>query len=167
MRSSMKALGLVVVSCILAGGSWAGIADSPLPVLVPGVATKHVFSVPGVIKGGSLDTLFLCTSTSTDTIRIGVEVFGPAGSLQNNVAGGDGAIDVAPGATVTIGTGLTAGIATDTFIGALSFVQNGSARIVSTSTSILCTAQVVDFVGSPPASMTSLPMIKKTTQKGD
>ena len=37
----------------------AGIADSPLPVLSVGVDTLHLYSVPGVIRSGSLGTFLL------------------------------------------------------------------------------------------------------------
>ena len=54
----------------------AGIADSPLPVLVVGETTLHLYSVPGVVGAASNRTFFSCTSTDTATMRVGVEVFG-------------------------------------------------------------------------------------------
>jgi hypothetical protein len=54
---------------LLTGHAIAGIADSPLPVLLPGSTTLHVYSVLGVIgAGGGLGTYFSCTSTDTATI---------------------------------------------------------------------------------------------------
>ena len=60
----------------------AGVADSPLPVL--GATTLHLYSVPGVIDGGGLATYFACPSTDTAAMRVGVELFGPAGGAPGN-----------------------------------------------------------------------------------
>jgi len=38
----------------------AGIADSPLPVLVVGETTLHLYSVPGVVGAASNRTFFSC-----------------------------------------------------------------------------------------------------------
>ena len=169
MKASMQTLAVWFVfgmSISLAAQSSAGIGDSPLPVLVPGVATKHVYSVPGVTKFGNLETVFICTSDAPAPIRIGIEVFGGAGGLAlNNVAGG--ASDLMPGATATLSTGVLNGAFSDVVIFGLNPFGNGSARILSTSTQVLCTAMVLDSLNSPPTSMTTLPIIKKTTQKGD
>jgi hypothetical protein len=129
----------------------AGVADTALPVLDPGLPTYHVFTVPGVIKNNNLETEFLCTSLSTAAVRVGVEVFDAAGTLLNNVASGvgDGAEDVSPGGTVTIATGNTTAIHEDEVIGLSSgSVKNGSARVVATSRLLTCTVLVVDKYGA-------------------
>lgn len=46
-------------------------------------------------------------------------------------------------------------------------LRNGSARIVSESTHITCTAFLVDTISSPPASMATLKVIKAKKQSGD
>jgi hypothetical protein len=49
----------------------------------------------------------------------------------------------------------------------LSAIANqGSARILATSRTIVCTALVASD-GAPPVSMVSLPVIEKTKQHGD
>jgi hypothetical protein len=77
MRSALRALtALLALStpCI------AGIADSPLPVLLAGSPTLHLYSVPGVMCQAGLATFFSCTSTEgAATIQVGVEMFGSAG----------------------------------------------------------------------------------------
>jgi hypothetical protein len=47
------------VALLAARQARAGIADSPLPVLTAGATTLHLYSVPGVIAGGGLDTFCL------------------------------------------------------------------------------------------------------------
>lgn len=107
--------------------------DTPLPALLPGATTQHLYSVPGVINGGGLGTFFSCTST-------------------------------APGATVTFGTSAAAGISIDSGLAA-GPVSKGSARILATSKSLICTAFVADTFGAPTASGWQLTIIAKTKQK--
>jgi len=64
----------------------AGIADSPLPQLLPGAPTLHLYSVPSVIRSAGLATFFGCTSTDAAPMQVGVEVFGPAGGAPANDA---------------------------------------------------------------------------------
>ena len=144
----------VVASATVAAPVLAGIADKPLPLLNGG-KSQHVYSVPGVIKLGVFETLFMCTSAETEeTIRVGVEVFDDAGgNPANDVGAGEGAIDVGPGETVTIATGNTAAFVEDTIIPLNVNMSGGSARIVSTSKKIICTAMLVDLIGAPPGSM--------------
>jgi hypothetical protein len=70
---------------------------------------------------------------------------------------------VAPGATVLFGTTNAAGFHLDQEL----FVTTvkGSARILSTSRSLICTALLADAANEPPTSMTSLTIIAKTKQK--
>src|SRR5262245_8689315 len=62
-----------LLTCVPA---FAGIADSPLPVLQAGVTTQLLYSVPGVMSdaGHSVATYFACTSTSTSSMVVGVEL---------------------------------------------------------------------------------------------
>ena len=69
MRLLVLVLGSVLI--VSAAPAPAGIADSPLPVLVSGQPTNHLYSVPGVVNLGSLATLFACTSTSTTAQTMG------------------------------------------------------------------------------------------------
>ena len=141
----------------------AGIADSPLPVLAVGKTTVHLYSVPGVIRTGSLATFFSCTSTDTATMQAGVEVFGaPGGAPANDAAATS--LTVAPGATVMFGTSAAAGILIDSNLGSGS-MSKGSARVLATSKKLVCTAFVADDGNDPPTSMVQLTIIAKLKQK--
>src|SRR5437867_1807098 len=89
--------------------AFAGIADSPLPVLLTGATTYHLYSVPGVIDAGGLGTFFSCTSTDTATMQVGVELFAFAGgaAINDPVAT---SLNVNPGGTVMFGTGGAVGL---------------------------------------------------------
>ncbi|MFQ5667539.1 MAG: hypothetical protein ACE5I7_14100 [Candidatus Binatia bacterium] len=176
-RSAFVDLGLPVLLAVLfyfyGGPLSAGVADSPLPTLQTGARTREVFIVPGVVKDNQIETEFSCTSLEkAKTITIAVEVFPATGGSPLNIAGLpalEGALPVPPGATVTIATGTTVGIHEDLLIAGLgpASVRNGSARIVSTSKKIACSAYLVDCLNTPPNSMTALTVIGKTRQKGD
>src|SRR5437870_12600169 len=103
MKNIRGAVGLVAVALLAARLAQAGIADSPLPVLSAGATTVHLYSVPGIIRAGSLGSFFSCTSTDTATVQVGVEVFGPAGGGPLNDAAAT-SLGVAPGATVMFGS---------------------------------------------------------------
>jgi hypothetical protein len=149
---------------LTAGPAFAGIADSPLPVLEAGKRTYHVYSVPGVIDHvGGLVTLFSCTSTDTATMQVGVETFNFFGGGPTNDAVTT-SLSVAPGATVTFGTGTAVGFNISSDLAAGSF-SKGSARILATSKKLACTAFIADALNSPPTSMTYLTIIKGIKQK--
>ncbi len=162
----------VLASATLAS---AGVIDSPLPNLGSSVATRHVYTVTGVMKNNNLETDFICTSLEPfNTIRVGVEVFtATGGNPMNDVSSGvgDGAQDVLPGTTVTIGTGNTLGIHEDEVISAAALpagsLKNGSARILATSSKIICNAIVADDLSDPPTSMVPLKVFAKKKQSGD
>src|SRR2546422_2789411 len=101
----MKAIGrlLVLILSLAATPTLAGIADSPLPVLLAGETTYHLYSVPGIIDSAGLATFFSCTSTDTATMQVGVELFGPAGGAPDNDPVAT-SLSIAPGATVIFGT---------------------------------------------------------------
>jgi hypothetical protein len=145
-----------------AGAAHAGIADSPLPVLEAGKKTYHLYSIPGVIDQGGLATFFACTSTDTAPMTVGVELFGTLGGAPGNdpVAS---SLTILPGGTLTFGTRSAVGIGIDSLVG--GGLSRGSARILSTSKKLVCTAFVADISNAPPTSMTYLTIIKKTTQK--
>jgi hypothetical protein len=156
----------VVLAFSLTGvPAFAGIADSPLPVLQVGVNTLHLYSVPGVLNdgGNTLATYFICTSASTSSMVVGVEVFGPGGGNPLNNAATT-AVTLAAGGTVTFGTALSPALSVDSPLGP-GPVQKGSARIVATSKSLICTAFIADFGSAPPASMVELTIVAKTKQK--
>lgn len=141
----------------------AGIADSPLPELLPGAKTLHLYSVPGVISQTGLGTFFSWTSTAASAVQVGVEVFGAAGgaAINDPIAS---SLSVGPGATVTFGTQSAFGISIDSHLGP-GPVSKGSARILATSKSLICTAFMADGANVPPASGWPLTIIAKTKQK--
>jgi hypothetical protein len=167
-EKSMSGIALTLIvaalslTLTLSRATHAGIADSPLPVLTTGATTVHLYSVPGVIANGALDTYFSCTSTDTATMQVGIELFGPAGGSPGNDAAAT-SLSVAPGATVIFGTGAAAGISISSNLG--GFMSKGSARILATSKKLACTAFVADPGNAPPTSGWQLTIIKKTTQK--
>ncbi len=141
----------------------AGIADSPLPVLQAGVTTLHLYSVPGVVNNGGMATAFSCTSASTASIRVGVEIF-PAngGSPLNNAA--TSAVTLAAGGTVLFVSSPVAALGYDADLG-LGTLTKGSARIISTSKSLICTAFALDATSAPPSGSWELTIIAKVKQK--
>lgn len=146
----------------------AGIVDTPLPTLVAGKKTLHVYSVSGVGGGGGglFGTYFSCTSTDAATIQVGVEVFAYPGGGPANDAVGD-SLAVAPGQTVLFGAGGgAAGIVNVQSLLGDGGTVLGSARILSTSKKLVCTAFLADRLNVPP-SMVYLTIVKKATQKGE
>ena len=119
----------------------------------------------------------MCTNMErTRAINIGVEVFRWGGSIQNDISAGEGIVlGVNPGRNVIFATVGVAAFVEDAIIDvpppviiiAQLFFRHGSARIVSNSTKLICTAMLVSETGSPPASVTALQVIKKKNQKGD
>jgi len=157
----LATLGLALAAAPAAS---AGIVDGPLPLLA-GQPTKHVFSVPGIVTQGPFAAVFLCTSAERDEpVWIGVEVFDDRGDLENDVAAGEGAVELAPGDTAVIATSNTAAFVEDAIVG-VGVIGGGSARIVATSMRILCSALLSDFSAAPPTSMAPLTIVAKTTQK--
>jgi hypothetical protein len=135
------ALGLVVPA-------GAGITDTPLPTFSNGHAAQAVALVPGVIKSDAIETDVICTNLAPAAVDVGFEVFDVAGVRANRVSTGNGAmLAVAPGRTVTIGTGGTAVLHEDTTItleAPVTQIANGSARVVATDTRLACNAFTVD-----------------------
>ena len=100
-RLTLLACGLSLT--LAAPVAHAGIADSPLPVLVAGQTTQFLYSVPGIMDGGNMSTFFLCTSTDVAPQQVGVETFGSPGGAPCNDAAAD-SVSVIPGQTVRFGT---------------------------------------------------------------
>ena len=164
---------LFLSGSIAAAPAFAGIADWPLPVLVTGKKTLHVYSVSGVggAGGGAFGTYFSCTSTDTAAMQVGVEVFGDGGGCASppGCAPGNDAVatslSVGSGATVMFGTCPADGILLTSDLAACFTL--GSARILSTSRKLICTAFLADRLGTPPRTIVYLTIVKKTTQKGE
>jgi len=141
--------------------------STALALLVLGLASQasagdKIWSVSGVVNNG-LATVFSCTNATTAPVTVKVDVFLPNGTLD--VTGSVN--NVASNATVDLATknvlSMVGGIELDMVA---STMHSGSARIIVPS-GVFCTAYVVDPVNNPPTSMKTLPVIKKTNQKGD
>jgi len=157
---------LIILSLALTSLAFAGVVDSPLPVLSAGQTTYHLFTVPSTIASGGIETFFGCTSLEeTATIQVGVELFGPAGGAPGNDAAAT-SLSVAASGTVLFGSAAV-GLFPDSNPG-IPFLSKGSARILATeSRGIICTAFLADTGSDPPTSMVHLNIVKKTKQKGD
>lgn len=125
----------------------AGVVDSPSPVF-GGKSARTIFYVPNVIHNNGLETIFTCTSLDSGVIRVGVEIFDSIGGLPlNDVSDptGNGAEDVPVGATFSVGTDNVEVISEgEVIVGLPPNIRGGSARIVSNSKRIACSAVVVD-----------------------
>ncbi len=151
--------------------AWAGVADSPLPVLEEGKGTLHLYSVPGVFVRGILGTYFSCTSTDTGPMTVGVEVFSQSGFLLNDAAAT--ALPVNPGATVMFGTtsaplgpiGSGDEIYPDASLGLPTAFNQASARILATSKKLTCNVFAATPATYPLAGTMQLTIIAKTKQK--
>ncbi len=163
MEKIARGLLALAFSLTCAVPAHAGIADSPLPVLQAGTTTLFLYSVPGVVVGGDLGAYFSCTSTDTTAMTVGVEVFSSGGGGPVNDATAT-AVNLASGATVIFGTGPSAEYGVDQTLG-IGDLPHGSARILSTSKKLICTAWVADRFNTPPQTSWQLPIIAKLKQK--
>ncbi len=170
VRTTCLSLLAALAATTLAAPAVAGPADAPLP-LIGGEETRHVFTVPGVIQSSGLATTFVCTLLEkTDGASWGVEIFrgGGGGLVQNDVSMDNGTRVVGAGDTNAVSTAAIAAVDPgDIITGLGSSRANTSARIVSTSSKIACSAVVLDPLGDPPSVAWELPVIKRTRQKGD
>jgi hypothetical protein len=148
-----RAAMLVLVGALVTTPALADITRSPLPVLVAGKKTYHVYSVSGVggKAGGDLGTYFSCTSTDSVPMQVAVEIFNSSGGsgcplsptgcapINNAVTT---SLSVDGGETVMFGTCSGAWISVDSDLGGCDGTF-GSARILSTSKKLICTAFLV------------------------
>jgi hypothetical protein len=152
MRSCRFALVLFILAMFVSPAAVAGLADPP-PTL-GGQPSFHLWSVPGVINNG-LGTVFLCTNATANPIRVGVEVFAPAGGGSLNDASSTSVL-VQGGATVGWQTQSVASLFYLNNLG-LVVIHNGSARVLATSsTGIICTAALAEARGNPPTVLMNL-----------
>ena len=179
------ATGVPLLALALTYATWAqaGPTDTPLPTFSNGGAAVHVYTAVGVIKNNNLETIFICTNLDTGPRNVGVETFDKNGALANSIdvppppvgpcvspTGGCGGefLNLAVGATATIGTSGTAVLTEDVTILGLPTLNNGSGRVVATTKKIACTAMLVDEVHAiedppstaPPPTAVDLPLIR-------
>jgi hypothetical protein len=139
----------------------AGIADDPVPPL-QGQSARTVYSLTGVINNGNLATYVACTNVDGGDVRVGVQVFGAAGTPFNDPS--PSSLLLPPGVTKMFGTATAAGLSIDSIL-APGITPLGSARILATSTRIICTAFLMDANNTIPNSGWSLTIVAKTKQK--
>jgi hypothetical protein len=159
-----------VLTVALAGVASAGVVDSPVPSISGLGSTRVLYIVPGVIKNNGLETAFMCTSLDSAVAAVAVEVFAPegGGALNDTSTGtANGTLSIVPGETVTISTGTSVGLHEDTSIVNLGNVKNGSARVLATSTRLVCTAILVEKSGTTPATVAALKVFARRKQNGD
>ena len=93
--------------------------------------------------------------------------FHEAGAPENSIASGQGVRTTQAGESDTLSTAGTSAYSEGLITGVAADQNPRSARIVATSTKLMCTAVVVDPDNDPPTVAYQLPVIKKTSQKGD
>jgi len=164
MRSISCAALLIALAVVSRSGPASAGPLDPVPV-VNGQKLKVVYRVTGVIANNQLETAFVCTSLDSKDVLVAVEIFKYDGNLQNDVTAGNGVDVIEPGHTGGTVTNSIASIGEDEKITNL-FVVLGSARILASSSKLLCSAHLVSAAGSPPSVMTALPVFRKG-QKGD
>ena len=161
----MKQVLYIIMLLTLPVGTTAQAQINSPPPALQGQPSFHLWSVPGVIRGGGLETFFPCTNTTGAPIRVGIEVFGSGGGGAINDPSAT-SLNVAAGATVLFGTSAAVGLSVNSSLGA--GISKGSARVLATAKSgIICGAFLADPGNAPPTSMTYLTVVKKTKQKGD
>lgn len=161
---------LAAALSVSATSAIAGPGDSPVPSISNSASTRVLFTVPGVIKNNGIETAIMCTSLDSTAGTMAFEIFAPeGGGPLNDVSIGvaNGTIALPVGATVTISTGTSVGLHEDITISGLANVKNGAARILGTTTRVLCTALLVEKLGSTPATMTTLKIFARRKQNGD
>ncbi len=158
---------LLTVLVLLARTPAAHAQINSLPPPLQGQPSYHLYTVPGVTSSNGVytETLFRCMNTTSESIRVGVEVFDSAGNLENDASATS--LDLFPGGTYGFSTGPVVGINAQSDLGA-GLVSTGSARILATKPKgVVCTAFLGDPTNTPPGFMVHLNVFKKTKQKGD
>ncbi len=136
-------LPLIRVSSLGLGGMF----DTPLPTFSDGKGAQVVGLLPRVIKKDNLETVVICTNLGTAAANIGLEVFDKDGVLANSIAAGNGEIlNVAVGATRTIGTSGTRLLTEDHRMTMLGALDNGSGRVVASERNVFCVGMLVDEI---------------------
>ncbi len=156
--------GMATTSTVMA----ASIADS-VPLLPGGVRARHLYTVPG-FSAGALAIVISCTSTEKTggkDVTWAVQFYNanPAGpDLKNDVTAGEGVVTAVPGRNMAVSNVAVAGFGVIAVTG--GGIGPGTARILSTSRNLICAAYLIDPTNSPPTSITALPILSRTRQKG-
>lgn len=173
VRALVLVLGCTLSTIAHAQQDFDGVT-SPLPLLGGTTRAKHVYSIPGVTSNGNLATIVMCTSLEKkNTVDLALEVFSEDGNQKgNDVTANAGVLTgVLPGQTVTFEVALDMnGVLSTTYDSLIilpGVLAHGSARVLATSSNVMCAAGLIDPTSVAPAAMMALPVVAKTKQKGD
>jgi hypothetical protein len=163
-QTSSAAVAATFALALAFGPAHAQFFWNPPPPLM-GQASFHLYSVPGVISSGGVETYFACTNTTPANIRAGIEIFGSVGGAAISDPSGS-SLDVPPGGTVLFSTNGSVWTTVNSILG--GGFSKGSARILATkSKGIICSAFLADPGTAPPTFMAKLSVVKKAKQKGE
>ncbi len=161
----LQRIGLAAAALAVAAGLLAtqvGAAKTP----VARSATINTYSVPGVINGASgmidrtpLATVISCTNGGTAAASVTVSLF-----QENGTAGATATTEVPAKGSRNFATTTVAGWPVNVNMSE-GLLLTGSAGI-SAPTGVFCTAFVTEESHNPALVMMSLPVIKRTAQKG-
>jgi hypothetical protein len=166
MRKSILLAGLVLA---IASPALVRASIFDAPPSLKGQKTSRLLTVPGVMTAGGLGTFFSCTNLSQAPAVISVELYVEDGLDACNDANAV-SVTAPPGATVMFSTQNTADSSFPSSVPLSTppmYLRLGSASILSTSKSVVCTAFIADVYNSPPLSMATLRTMKKGKQAGD
>jgi len=135
---------IAAAAIALASPALGGLVDSPVPNLNGQPATSVFYvtgvqSTPNYIDQKGLNTIFTCTSLETAaSLTVAVEVFtyNGTGPVNPYIA----AQTLPPRGSISIATGRVAGLLVGDMVDLPNAVPGGSARIISTSKKIMCSA---------------------------
>src|SRR2546430_2065557 len=134
----MKSVLVAIVTVLAAATAVQAQIDSPPPTL-QGQASFHLWSVPGVMRIGGLGTFFPCTNTTGAPIRVGIEVFGPAGGAAFNDPSAT-SLNVAAGATGLFGTGAAVGLSVSGTLASPRLSQGSAPGLATAKSRIISSA---------------------------
>jgi hypothetical protein len=143
----------------------AGVADG-VPLLKGTAKAKVLWTTGGFTTNSNVSALFGCTSTERaggKSIIWGVEFFEDNAAV-NDVTLSQGVVTAPPGATFFVANRDTSLFLEDSTIA--QEVSFASARILSTSSKLVCTGYLVDRINNPPTMIMMLPLFKKGKQGG-
>jgi hypothetical protein len=161
---------LLVVNGVFLGSATAQGINGPVPLINGTQNGKLLYGFTGAVSFDGPDrvvTSVSCTNTDKPgkpAALVAVEFFDRGGNPVNDITAGEGVVAIPVGGTRTVSTHGTAVFFEDEFV-SLDFTE-GSGRIISTSTRVVCTARVVDGLATTPASALTLPMFRKLKQGG-
>ena len=125
-----------------------GLADPP----TAGYSVLYMFTGAGNDNTGAdvMATVVICTNFGASDVDVEVQLFGPtAGAMWSATA------TLPSNKTTTFASQLTSIYYNEIDLGALNS-QQGSGRVLATSTEVICTAQLVDPDSDQPSFMSGL-----------